>query len=125
MTSRPIAGLYNGSIPKGAIIAVSPDASPCMKCFDFREPNFNTVIYGDTRKGFLPAGSYNFTQEGRVVNAISGMPLDKNSLFARTDGPIMGPTMGACVSRAVQSPILNHAGSFNPIPSAKSRGCYV
>lgn len=103
------------------------DSRPCMRCFGMREPSFNTVIYGDTRKGFLPAGSYGFTQEGTVVDLLhsNGFPLQKGSLLARTTGPIIGATMGSCVSRSVQSSILNYAGDFNPIPSSKARGCYI
>ena len=103
------------------------DSRPCMRCFDMREPSFNTVIYGDTRKGFLPAGSYNFTQEGTVVDVLNtnGFPLAKGSLLARTNGPLVGATMGSCVARASQSSVLNYAGDFNPIPSAKARGCYL
>ena len=64
----------------------------CMNCFDMREPSFNTVIYGDQRKGFLPAGSYGFTQEGTVVDLLraNGFPLQKGALVARTNGPIVG-----------------------------------
>lgn len=103
------------------------DSQPCMRCFDMREPSLNTVVYGDQRKGFLPAGSYNFTQEGTVVDMLhsNGFPLQKGSLLARTTGPIVGVTMSSCVARAVQSSKLNYAGDFNPIPSSKSRGCYV
>lgn len=103
------------------------DSQPCMRCYDMREPSFNTVIYGDTRKGFLPAGSYNFTQEGTVVDTLhgNGFPMQKGSLLARTTGPVVGATMGSCVNRAVQSSKLNYAGDFNPIPSSKARGCYL
>ena len=103
------------------------DSRPCMHCFGMREPSFNTVIYGDTRKGFLPAGSYGFSQEGTVVDMLhsNGFPLQKGALLARTTGPIVGVTMGSCVSRASQSSILNYAGDFNPIPSSKARGCYI
>ena len=101
------------------------DPQSCMKCFTFQEPSMTTVIYGDTRKGYLPAGSYNFTQEGTVVDSQTGFPMDKDSLFARTTGPIYGATMGSCVPRAVQSSQLNLAGTFSPIPGPNSRGCYI
>jgi hypothetical protein len=103
------------------------NSQPCMRCFGMREPSFNTVIYGDTRKGYLPAGSYNFTQEGTVVDMLhgNGFPMQKGSLLARTTGPSFGITMGACVPRSSQSSKLNYAGDFNPIPSSKSRGCYL
>ena len=99
----------------------------CMRCFGMREPSFNTVIYGDTRKGYLPAGSYNFTQEGTVVDMLhgNGFPMQKGSLLARTTGPVFGATMGACVPRSSQSSKLNYAGDFNPIPSSKARGCHL
>jgi hypothetical protein len=94
-------------------------------CYDHREPSYNTVVYGDTLKGFLPAGSYDFTREGTVVSTCTGRPLPEGSLWARTDGPIVGVTMGACVPRAVQSSQLNKAGWFNPIPSSLARKCYA
>lgn len=99
----------------------------CMSCYDMREPSYNTIIYGDQRKGFLPGGSYGFNQEGTVVDLLraNGFPLQKGALVARTKGPDVGATMGSCVPRAVQSGTLNFAGSFNPIPSLRSRGCYL
>lgn len=130
---KPIARIYgygsssgytsnNGNYvtPSGIV-----DSRPCMHCFDYREPGMTTVIYGDVRKGFLPAGSYQFTQEGTVVDEKSGFPMTKGNLLARTHGPIMGATMGSCTPYAVQSSKLNFAGSFSPIPSPQSRGCYV
>jgi hypothetical protein len=97
----------------------------CMSCFDTREPSMTTILYGDSRRGFLPAGSYNFTQEGAVVDVNNGFPLSKDSLFAQCSGPIYGATMGSCVPRSVQSKVLNQSGGFNPIPSSQSRGCYI
>ena len=98
---------------------------PCMSCFDTREPSMTTILYGDSRRGYLPAGSYNFTQEGAVVDVSTGFPLRKDSLFATCSGPQYGATMGSCVPRAVQSIVLNQSGGFNPIPSPQSRGCYL
>jgi hypothetical protein len=129
--AQPNKGKLYGAGPlvnENALPLASDSAgSLCMSCFDMREPSFNTIIYGDQRKGFLPAGSYGFTQEGTVVDLIraNGFPLQKGDLLARTKGPDVGATMGACVPRAVQSGLLNFAGTFNPIPSARSRGCYL
>jgi len=133
MGLRPVVGSNSSIHPTSATAGQfasaegMEDSRPCMRCFDMREPSFNTVIYGDTRKGFLPAGSYGFSQEGTVVDLLhsNGFPLQKGSLLARTTGPIVGVTMSSCVTRASQSSILNYAGSFNPIPSSKARGCYA
>lgn len=105
--------------------AGDPLPQACLQCPDHREPSLNTVIYGDTRKGYLPAGTYGFTQEGAVVDSITGRMLGPNALLARTQGPRYGATMGACVPRAVQSSLMNQAGWFSPIPSTLSRGCYL
>jgi len=94
-------------------------------CWDHREPAFNTVVYGDTIKGFLPAGSYNFTSEGRVTSSCTGEPLTESALYARTAGPKFGVTMGACVPTGSQSGILNYTGLFNPLQSTLSRRCYT
>lgn len=93
-------------------------------CYDQREPSFNTVVYGDTIKGYLPAGSYDFTREGTVVSSCNGKPIPPDSLWARTNGPIYGATMGSCVPRSVQSSRLNYAGWFNPLSSSLARKCY-
>ena len=130
---KPVARVYGYGMSTGYATAngtyATPtgisNSTPCMQCFDAREPSMTTVIYGDTRKGYLPAGSYYFTQEGAVVDANTGFPMSPNSLFATCSGPIYGATMGSCVARASQSSILNYTGSFNPIPSSHSRGCYV
>ena len=101
------------------------NASSCG-CYDHREPSYNTVIYGDTIKGFLPAGSYDFTENGTVINSCNGEVVPKNSLFARTAGPIMGITMGSCVPRGSQSAVLNfNSGLFNALPSTLARKCFV
>lgn len=102
----------------------TPQQNQCG-CYDQRFPSYNTVIYGDTIKGFLPAGSYDFTQEGTVVSSCNGRPLPQGSLFARTNGPIYGPTLGACVPRSVQSGLLDKAGWFNPLPSTLNRKCFA
>lgn len=99
-------------------------------CFDTRFPNENTVIYGTSNgysniQGFLPAGSYGFTDNGYVVNSCSGIPIPVNSLFSRTSGPIYGATMGSCVARGVTSSILDfHSGEFSPLPSTLARKCF-
>ena len=106
-------------------ISAANTQTNCLQCPDHRIPSLNTVIYGDTRKGYLPAGSYGFTQEGAVINATTGLPLGKNDLLARTQGPIYGATMGSCVPRASQSRLLDRTGWFSPVPSPLSRGCYI
>ena len=111
-------GAYNSAS------GVNHDKS-CMSCFDVREPSMTTVLYGDSHRGYLPAGSYNFTQEGAVVDVNTGFPLSTNSLFANCSGSIYGATMGSCVPRAVQSRVINQSGNFNYIPSPQSRGCFV
>lgn len=93
-------------------------------CYDQREPNYNTVIYPDTVRGFLPAGAYGFTENGTVVSSCTGTPIPTNSLYTRTSGPILGATVGACVPRAVQSYTLNQAGLFNVLPSTMARKCF-
>jgi hypothetical protein len=122
-----VSAIESGAAGQFATSKGMEDSQPCMRCFGMREPSFNTVIYGDTRKGYLPAGSYNFTQEGTVVDTLhgNGFPMQKESLLARTSGPIFGATMGSCVPRSSQSSKLNYAGDFSPIPSSKSRGCYL
>lgn len=94
-------------------------------CYDHREPIYNTIIYGDTEKGVLPAGTYGFTSEGRVINSCTGQPIPPNSLYARLDGPIYGVTMGGCVPVGSQSSVINYTGLFNPLPSSLARKCFL
>lgn len=99
----------------------------CM-CFDARTPSFDTVIYGQGGgvRGFLPAASYDFSREGVVTNSCTGKPIPPHDLFARTNGPIFGVTMGSCVPRASQSHILDfNSGLFNALPSTNSRKCFL
>lgn len=132
----PFTHLPGSKLPRGQAVltaaAVDPDPLPpgdgsssCMQCFDHRVPSMTTVVRGDTRKGYLPAGSYGFTQEGAVVDLTTGAPHKATALNVRVTGPVYGATMGSAVPRASQSYLNNLAGFFNPLPSAQSRGCYV
>lgn len=105
------------------LLPTSDSAGMC--CYDFRTPEYNTVLYGDNRKGVLPAGAWEFKENGTVINSCNGLPMDNNSLFARTSGPIYGVTMGACTTVPIQSIVLNQAGSFSPLPSTMARKCFV
>lgn len=110
------------------LIAGPMDNEPysCDTCYDFREPSYQTVQYGDgSIKGFLPAGAYNFLQNGAVVSSCTGELIPTPSLYARTNGPIIGATIGSCSARASQSSILNKAGAFNPLPSTLARKCFL
>ena len=93
-------------------------------CFDQRFPNENTVLYPDTMQGFLPAGAYAFTENGSVISSCTGTPIPTNSLYTRTDGPIIGATLGSCFPHAAQSHILDRAGIFNVLPSTLARKCF-
>jgi len=104
--------------------STSPPNQQLNCCFDHRFPNENTIIYPDTIQGFLPAGAYGFTENGSVISSCTGTPIPLNSLFTRTDGPIMGATLGACFPHATQSSILNQAGLFNVLPSTLARRCF-
>ena len=114
------ANSYNNTV-----LGVDAAPNPALHCcFDQREPNYNTVIYPDTMQGFLPAGAYGFTENGTVISSCTGTPIPQNSLYARTNGPILGATVGACVPHAVQSYTLNKAGLFNVLPSTLARKCF-
>lgn len=101
---------------------------PC--CFDHRFPSFNTVTPDPfSRQGFLPAGAYMFNQNGAVTDYCCGGQVSDERLMTRTTGPKYGATMGACMPRAVQSSVLDVAGSFTPfgvMGDARARsGCFL
>lgn len=111
--------------PLSPVEMLEPAQTAVCSCYDVRMPSYNTVIYGDSRKGFLPAGSWNFTREGTVINACNGVPLSHDSLYARTNGPIYGVTMSSCVNRASESKLMNLVGQFNVLPSTMARKCFL
>jgi hypothetical protein len=106
----------------------------CQACFDHRYPSYNTInldnVAGQTlpsRRGYLPAGSYQFSKEGAVFDYCNGNTLQGPVKFFTTGGPRYGVTMGACVPRAVQSSLIDKTGGFTTysVFGAPTRGCYL
>lgn len=117
------------NIAKGIGNALNPrTCSKACQCFDHRYPSYTTTSPCPyTRQGFLPADSYMFTREGAVYNSCTGRTIPQDALWVKTRGPKYGATMGSCVAHAVQSNVLDYAGSYTPygVMGYEPRGCFL
>ena len=109
--------------------------------FDHRYPSF-TIESSHSKYGLLPESSYQFTREGAVHDYCSGytfhprfnprthiLPsfhhpsMQKHALFsAHVRGPRYSVTMGGCVPRAIQHPLVDYAAEFIP---RGGQGCFL